>query len=60
MFLAWVITLALITQIQNAAVVHYNGNMKPWLEMAMTKYRTYWTKYIMYDHPYITGCKLSE
>uniref|UniRef100_A0A0D9XFZ6 Protein kinase domain-containing protein n=1 Tax=Leersia perrieri TaxID=77586 RepID=A0A0D9XFZ6_9ORYZ len=32
------------SEIDNAAVVHYNGNMKPWLELAMTKYRPYWTR----------------
>ncbi|XP_050386097.1 polygalacturonate 4-alpha-galacturonosyltransferase [Argentina anserina] len=47
-------------EIENAAVVHYNGNMKPWLELAMTKYKGYWTKYIKYDHPYLRSCKLSE
>ncbi|XXG66059.1 hypothetical protein AAC387_Pa05g3610 [Persea americana] len=47
-------------EIENAAVIHYNGNMKPWLELAMTKYRSYWTKYIKYDHPYIRNCNLSE
>nr|KAJ0214122.1 hypothetical protein LSAT_V11C400171800 [Lactuca sativa] len=46
--------------IENAAVVHYNGNMKPWLELAMTRYRSYWVKYIKFDHPYIRGCKISE
>ncbi|KAJ6320470.1 hypothetical protein OIU78_015791 [Salix suchowensis] len=48
------------SEIENAAVVHYNGNMKPWLELAMTKYRPYWTKYIKYDHPYLRNCNLSE
>ncbi|KAI4356855.1 hypothetical protein L6164_000842 [Bauhinia variegata] len=48
------------SNIENAAVVHYNGNMKPWLEIAMTKYRSYWTKYVKYDHPYLRNCKLSE
>ncbi|PON37386.1 Galacturonosyltransferase [Parasponia andersonii] len=48
------------SDIENAAVIHYNGNMKPWLELAMTKYRPYWTKYIKYDHPYVRNCKLSE
>ncbi|XP_068329189.1 polygalacturonate 4-alpha-galacturonosyltransferase-like [Pyrus communis] len=47
-------------EIDNAAVVHYNGNMKPWLELAMTKYRGYWTKYIKFDHPYLRSCKLSQ
>nr|GMD59298.1 polygalacturonate 4-alpha-galacturonosyltransferase-like [Ipomoea batatas] len=45
------------SEIDNAAVIHYNGNMKPWLELAMAKYRPYWTKYIKFDHPYIRGCK---
>ncbi|XP_031112472.1 polygalacturonate 4-alpha-galacturonosyltransferase [Ipomoea triloba] len=48
------------SEIDNAAVIHYNGNMKPWLELAMAKYRPYWTKYIKFDHPYIRGCKVSE
>ncbi|KAF2311110.1 hypothetical protein GH714_019541 [Hevea brasiliensis] len=48
------------SDIENAAVIHYNGNMKPWLEIAMTKYRSYWTKYIKYDHPYLRSCNLSE
>ncbi|GLJ21510.1 hypothetical protein SUGI_0397710 [Cryptomeria japonica] len=48
------------SEIENAAVVHYNGNMKPWLELAMTKYRPYWTKYIKYDHPYIQQCNINE
>ncbi|XP_021748866.1 polygalacturonate 4-alpha-galacturonosyltransferase-like [Chenopodium quinoa] len=48
------------SEIEKAAVVHYNGNMKPWLEIAMTKYRSYWTKYIKYDHPYLRRCNLSE
>lgn len=48
------------SEIDGAAVVHYNGNMKPWLELAMTKYRSYWTKYIKFDHPYLRNCKLSE
>ncbi|CAN0921366.1 Polygalacturonate 4-alpha-galacturonosyltransferase [Linum grandiflorum] len=47
-------------EIDRAAVVHYNGNMKPWLELAMTKYRPYWTKYIKYDHPYLRNCRLTE
>ncbi|KAM7476358.1 hypothetical protein LguiB_023601 [Lonicera macranthoides] len=48
------------TEIENAAVIHYNGNMKPWLELAMTKYRSYWTKYIKFNHPYIRSCNLGE
>ncbi|CAA7394839.1 unnamed protein product [Spirodela intermedia] len=45
--------------IAKAAVVHFNGNMKPWLEIAMAKYRHYWTKYFKQDHPYLSSCSLS-
>ncbi|KAM7261210.1 hypothetical protein ACFE04_026685 [Oxalis oulophora] len=48
------------SDINKAAVVHYNGNMKPWLEIAMTKYRPYWKKYIKFDSPYLQRCNLSE
>ncbi|BBH00601.1 galacturonosyltransferase 4 [Prunus dulcis] len=29
-------------EIDRAAVIHYNGNMKPWLEIGIPKYRNYW------------------
>ncbi|VFQ63706.1 unnamed protein product [Cuscuta campestris] len=44
------------TSIENAAVVHYNGNYKPWLDLAITKYRTYWSRYVMPDNPYLQIC----
>ncbi|XXG74804.1 hypothetical protein AAC387_Pa07g3427 [Persea americana] len=46
--------------IENAAVIHYNGNMKPWLGLAITKYRSYWTKYVKYDNPYSQKCNITE
>ncbi|KAK7340150.1 hypothetical protein VNO77_20844 [Canavalia gladiata] len=48
------------SEIDNAAVIHYNGNMKPWLDIAMTKYRSYWSKYVKFNHPYMRNCKLHE
>ncbi|KAL4324892.1 hypothetical protein GQ457_11G025100 [Hibiscus cannabinus] len=47
-------------KIEGATVIPYNGNMKPWLELAMSKYRLYWTRYVKYDQPYIRSCNLSE
>ncbi|GLU07954.1 hypothetical protein SLE2022_248920 [Rubroshorea leprosula] len=31
-------------EIRNAAVVHFNGNMKPWLDIAMNQFKPLWTK----------------
>ncbi len=43
-----------------AAVIHYNGNMKPWLEIAITKYKPHWSKYVKFDHPYLQQCNINE
>ncbi|XP_055829941.1 galacturonosyltransferase 8 [Solanum dulcamara] len=43
-------------EIDNAAVVHFNGNMKPWLDIAMTQYRPLWTKYVDYENEYVQAC----
>ena len=42
--------------IESAAVVHYNGNMKPWLELAIGRYKHLWERYINFRHPSIAGC----
>ena len=49
-----------MTELDNAAVVHYNGNYKPWLELAISKYKSYWTKYVMFDNPYLQNCNIAE
>ncbi|XP_062161152.1 probable galacturonosyltransferase 4 isoform X1 [Alnus glutinosa] len=46
-------------EIERAAVVHFNGNLKPWLEISIPKYRNYWTRYIDYDHTYLRECNIN-
>ncbi|XP_008782990.2 probable galacturonosyltransferase 4 [Phoenix dactylifera] len=46
-------------EIEQAAVIHYNGNMKPWLEIGMLKYRNYWSKYINYDQVFLQDCNIN-
>ncbi|CAI9107385.1 OLC1v1006727C1 [Oldenlandia corymbosa var. corymbosa] len=43
-------------EIDTAAVVHFNGNNKPWLDIAMTQYRPLWTKYVDYENEHIRAC----
>ncbi|XP_077245541.1 putative galacturonosyltransferase 6 isoform X2 [Tasmannia lanceolata] len=47
-------------EIERAAVIHYDGNMKPWLEIGIGKYRSYWNKFLKYDHPYLQQCNIQE
>lgn len=43
-------------EINNAAVIHYNGNMKPWLDIAMNQYKNLWTKYVDNDMEFVQMC----
>uniref|UniRef100_A0A0D6R120 Hexosyltransferase n=1 Tax=Araucaria cunninghamii TaxID=56994 RepID=A0A0D6R120_ARACU len=47
-------------EIRNAAVVHFNGNMKPWLDIAMNQYRDIWTKYVDYEHEFVQTCNFGH
>ncbi|MCO5606479.1 hypothetical protein L7F22_060667 [Adiantum nelumboides] len=47
-------------KIKSAAVIHYNGNMKPWLDLAMKQYNEYWTKYVDYDMEFIQICNFGH
>ncbi|GMH27247.1 hypothetical protein Nepgr_029090 [Nepenthes gracilis] len=42
--------------INNAAVVHFNGNMKPWLDIALSQYKDLWTKYVDSDMEFVQMC----
>jgi alpha-1,4-galacturonosyltransferase len=44
--------------IEAGAVVHYNGNMKPWLKLAMNRYKYIWEKYVNYSHPLLQQCNV--
>ncbi|XP_038882889.1 probable galacturonosyltransferase 4 [Benincasa hispida] len=46
-------------EIERAAVIHYNGNMKPWLEIAIPKYRNYWAKHVDFDNVYLRECNIN-
>ncbi|KAK1619344.1 hypothetical protein QYE76_024861 [Lolium multiflorum] len=42
--------------IGGAAVVHFNGNLKPWLDVAFNQYKQLWTKYVDTDMEFLTLC----
>lgn len=47
-------------KIKKAAVIHYDGNMKPWLDVALNQYRDYWTKYVDYGMVFIQMCNFGH
>ncbi|XP_052488124.1 probable galacturonosyltransferase 4 isoform X2 [Gossypium raimondii] len=46
-------------EIDRAAVIHYNGNLKPWLEIGIPKYKIYWAKYVDYETVYLRECNIN-
>ncbi|CAA7398280.1 unnamed protein product [Spirodela intermedia] len=44
--------------VQSAAVLHYNGNMKPWLELGVQNYKTYWKRFLIRGDPFMADCNL--
>lgn len=48
-----------VSEIEKAAVIHYNGNNKPWLDLGYSHFRGYWSKYIHSDDPYIQACNVN-
>ncbi|VVB08310.1 unnamed protein product [Arabis nemorensis] len=45
--------------IERAAVIHYNGNLKPWLEIGLPRYRGFWSKHVDYGHVYLRECNIN-
>ncbi|KAF7845174.1 putative galacturonosyltransferase 7 [Senna tora] len=44
--------------LNKAAVLHYNGNMKPWLDMGIPKYRSYWRKFLNNEDQFLSECNV--
>ncbi|XP_031258826.1 probable galacturonosyltransferase 6 [Pistacia vera] len=46
--------------IERAAVIHYDGVMKPWLDIGISKYKGYWGRHVKYDHPFLQRCNIHD
>lgn len=47
-----------INEIEQAAVIHYNGIRKPWMDIAIGGYKSYWSQYMNFDLPLLLHCNL--
>ncbi|XP_057477602.1 probable galacturonosyltransferase 7 isoform X3 [Actinidia eriantha] len=48
-----------IETIKKAAVLHFNGNMKPWIDLGIPKYRGYWKKFLNRDNQFLSDCNVN-
>ncbi|XP_039830532.1 probable galacturonosyltransferase 7 isoform X1 [Panicum virgatum] len=44
---------------QSSASLHYNGNMKPWLELGIPDYKKYWKRFLTRDERFMDECNVS-
>ncbi|KAL1555591.1 putative galacturonosyltransferase 10 [Salvia divinorum] len=44
--------------IEKGAVLHFNGNSKPWLKIGMEKYKPLWDRYVDYSHRLMHQCNV--
>ncbi|XP_047313525.1 probable galacturonosyltransferase 13 [Impatiens glandulifera] len=49
-----------LENVKRAAVIHYNGQSKPWLQIGFEHLRPFWTKYVNYSNDFIRNCHILE
>ncbi|KAL9236074.1 hypothetical protein vseg_010781 [Gypsophila vaccaria] len=45
--------------INSVAALHYNGNMKPFLELGIPKYQSLWVKFLNREDQFLSECNVS-
>lgn len=45
-------------KIEQAAVIHYDGIRKPWMDIGLGRYKSYWSKFMKSDHPLLRRCNI--
>ncbi|XP_072985913.1 probable galacturonosyltransferase 7 isoform X2 [Typha latifolia] len=43
---------------KGALSLHYNGNMKPWLELGIPEYKKYWKKFLTREERFMDDCNV--
>nr|KYP42392.1 Glycosyltransferase QUASIMODO1 [Cajanus cajan] len=46
--------------IKTAAVLHYNGKMKPWLDLGIPQYKSYWKKFLNKEDQLLSECNVNS
>lgn len=49
-----------IENVKKAAVIHYNGQSKPWLQIGFEHLRPFWTKHVNYSNDFVRNCHIME
>ncbi|KAH6823804.1 galacturonosyltransferase 6 [Perilla frutescens var. hirtella] len=47
-----------LEDIDRASVVHFDGILKPWLDIGIERHKHLWKKHVKYEHPFLQQCNL--
>ncbi|MQL84460.1 hypothetical protein Taro_016971 [Colocasia esculenta] len=47
-----------LAEAEKAAVIHFNGRAKPWLDIAFPQLRQLWTKYVNFSDRFVRACHI--
>ncbi|KAI3474318.1 hypothetical protein Pfo_029106 [Paulownia fortunei] len=46
--------------LKTAAVLHFDGSMKPWLELGIPKYKSFWRKFLNPQSQFLNDCNVNQ
>lgn len=46
--------------IKTAPVLHYNGKMKPWLDLGIPQYKSYWKNFLNKEDQLLSECNVNS
>ncbi|XP_004305055.1 PREDICTED: probable galacturonosyltransferase 7-like [Fragaria vesca subsp. vesca] len=49
-----------MSAVTKAAVLHYNGKMKPWLDLGIPKYKVFWKRFLNREDQFLTDCNVNS
>jgi alpha-1,4-galacturonosyltransferase len=49
-----------IESVRRAAVIHYNGQCKPWLDIAFKNLQPFWARHVNYSNDFVRNCHILE
>ena len=48
-----------VQDLKKAATLHYNGYLKPWLELGIPKYKAHWKKFLDREDLFLSKCNIN-
>ncbi|GER44311.1 galacturonosyltransferase 7 [Striga asiatica] len=48
-----------LQKVGSAGVLHFDGSMKPWLELGIPKYKRFWRKYLNTQNHFLSECNVN-